>query len=257
MRHFPRSWRDPGHWRRSWNRVSGSSKAGLAVMLALLVWVGGYFAAKGLAGAADSTAADVQVITFRRVVYKTNGQSRAVTRVESVVVAGTAQTILQRVTARQSGATEIVTKPGQVETVLRTVTVQRPGRDRVVTDSRPQTVVRAETVDRPVTVTTAVTRPVAGPTQTVTNRVTTPGGTVTGPTQTVTNRVTTPGRTVTGPTQTVTSPGRTVTVTRPAQTVTSTVTQPARTVTETRRGKQTPSRPRTPSPRRRRSHCRA
>ena len=200
MRGFLRSWNYPGHWRRSWSRVSGSSKAGLAVMLALVVWMGGYFAAQSLGAAADTAAADVpptDVVTVERV-YRAKGQDHVVTQVRRVTVPTPAHTILQQVVRRPVTVTNRVVSPGH------TVTVTGP----------------AQTVTKTVT-SPGHTVTVTGPAQTVTKTVTSPGHTVTvtGPTQTVTD--------------TVTSPRRTVTVTGPTQTVTNTVTQPARTVTET------------------------
>jgi len=229
MRDFLRYGYRPDYWRWRWQRVSDVGKVGVAVMIALLLGLGGYVAAKGLAGANDTTAAyvpptprAVKVATVHRtVVRRSKGKDQVVTQVQTVAIASPGTTVpetvvVQRTTQRviTDSRDRTVTIPGQRQTVLKQVTVRRPGRDRVATQGKTATVVQAQTVDRPVTVTSAV----AGPPQTVTNQVTSVR-TVTGPTQTVTNQVT--------------SPGRTVTVTGPAETVTATATQPPRTVTET------------------------
>ena len=200
MRNFFRYWKDPDYWLWRWDRMSDGAGVGIVVALAFLVALGGYMTANVLADSTDPTAASAT-------------QKVVVTRVQTVAVSA----------------------PGQ--TVMREVTVQQAGRERVVTSRQTQTVVQSRTVERPVTVTNAITRAVTGPTRTVTGPTQTVENQiiriVTGPTQTVTDRNPSPGRSVTvaGSTRTVTGPTRTVT--SPTQTVTRTVTQPARTVTET------------------------
>src|SRR4051794_22022309 len=70
MRSFFRYWRDPGYWRWRWGRASDGAKVTLGVLLAVLVGLGGFYTAQGLAGATDSTAAYVppaqKVVTVQR-----------------------------------------------------------------------------------------------------------------------------------------------------------------------------------------------
>ena len=212
MRNLLRYWRDAGYWRWRWQRASDGTRLVPLVLLACLVGVGGYLTA-GLAGSAETTASFVppthNVVTVQRtVVHRVKGTARVVTEV-------------QRVPVRTSSGQRVVTLAGREQTVVREVTVQRPGRDRFVTRPRTRTVLQSQTVERPITVTTAIN----GPTRTVTDRITSPGRTVTvaGPTQTVTSTVTQPPRTITE-TNTVTT---TDTVTTTA-TVSVTVTIPCK-----------------------------
>ena len=130
---FLRYWKDPAYWSWRWQRVSIGTKLLLGLGFAIMCGLGGYTAAKGLADAAETTAAFVpptqQVVT------------------------------VQQTVVRRAGG----------ESVVKTVTLQTQGHDRVVTNSRTRTVVEPETV--PVTVPVTVTRAVTGPTQTVTKRV--------------------------------------------------------------------------------------
>ena len=194
MRGFLRYWHDPGYWRWRWDKITGGTRAGLVVMLALSFGLGGYYTAAVLADSTEPTAAHV------------SPTQKIVTRVQTVAVSA----------------------PGQ--TVTEQVTVQQAGRERGVTNR--QTVVQSQTVEWPVTVTDAITRTVTGPTRTVSGPTATVTNqvlrVVTGPTQTVTNRISSPTRsvTVTSPSETVTGPTETVTrtVTQPSPTVTETIT---------------------------------
>jgi hypothetical protein len=218
MRGFLRYWHDPGYWRWHWQRASVGTKSSLLVLLALLVGVGGYFTAV-LAGSAATTAPYVpptqKLVTVERtVVQRMHGQTRVVTQLQKIVVPSASERV---VTLSGSGRTVVqevtVQRPGRD----RVVTVLRPGRDRVVTQAQTRTVLQQQTIERPVTVTTAVNGP------TVTERTTAPSRTVTatGPTQTVSNTVTQPPRTVTEAiTNTVTATlttTATVTVTTPCK----------------------------------------
>ena len=48
MRTFLRYWNDPGYWRWLWDETSDGTKAGLTVLLALLVGFGGYISASAV-----------------------------------------------------------------------------------------------------------------------------------------------------------------------------------------------------------------
>jgi hypothetical protein len=48
MRTFLRYWNDTGYWRWLWDETSDGTKAGLALLLALLVGFGGYISASAV-----------------------------------------------------------------------------------------------------------------------------------------------------------------------------------------------------------------
>jgi hypothetical protein len=167
-------WRDPGYWRWLWReRVSGQTKGAIAVMGAVAFGVAGYLSAERLAATEEAATFTTQrVVTVVR-------QTGAHTPPEVVTKTITQPGETDVVTVRRDGRRVVVRAPG--ETVTEALTVRGPVQDRVVTDTRTNTVVRTETLDRLRTVTTP------GMTETVTREVTEPARTVT---QTVTDEVT-------------------------------------------------------------------
>lgn len=171
-------WRDPGYWQWWWrNRVSGTTKG------AILVWVAALIAFAGFASAWRLTEEpSAQVSTTERVfkvVRKVKGG--VVTDVQTVTGTVSAPAETELVTVRRNGRTVVIRRPAQ--TVTDTDTVRGRVRERVLTDTRTNTVVQTNTVDRPTTVTNTVDRPTTvttpGETETVTHEVTQPASTVT------------------------------------------------------------------------------
>lgn len=192
MRNLWRYWRDPDYWRWRWDRVGAGARFGLVLLVASLIGLGGYYTAV-VAGSGDTRAAYMppaqKLVTVQQtVIHRVKGSARVVTEVRRVAVPSPNEQVVT-VTGERT-----VTVPGTGRTVIKRVTLGSPG--------HTQTVVQSQTVERPVTITTALT----GAARTV--NVTVPGRTVTatGPTQTITNTVTQPPRTVTdATTQTVTT----------------------------------------------------
>jgi hypothetical protein len=192
---------------RDWRRLGDEARIGLAILLACITGIAGYITA-GIADSATTTAAYVpptpkQVTVQRTVIHRVKGTGRVVTDVRTVALPSEP---LERVVTEQ---------------------ITRPGRDRVVTDAETTTVLQSQTIDRPVTVTTAVN----GQTRTITERVTSPSRTVTAtaPTQTITSTVTQPPRTVTETTtKTVTTTDTVTTIDTVTTTETVTVTVPCK-----------------------------
>lgn len=175
LRALRHHWRDPGFWRWWWNDVvSREARIALAVALALAAAGAGYLSAGTLANASRSAdGGGVSVVTIERTVVERVVRERNVPLTQSRT---------ERMTLPAVTRTVASTSPG--ETVTRPVTLMQSGPDRLV--ERTQTVVRAQTITRPVTqvrVPTAppqtVVRDVPGPTQTVVRDRTTPPLTVT------------------------------------------------------------------------------
>lgn len=175
MRSYLRTyWRDPGYWRWLWReRVSGQAKGAIAVVVAVAFGIAGYLSAERLAPPEEAATFTTQRIVT--VVRKTG----AYTPPAVVTTTATQSGETDVVTVRRDGRTVVVRMPG--ETVTEALTVRGPVQEREVTDTRTNTVLRTETVDRLRTVTTP------GMTETVTREVTEPARTVTA---TVTEEVT-------------------------------------------------------------------
>jgi hypothetical protein len=173
-------WRDPGYWQWWWrNRVSGDTKGAILVSLAVLLAFVGFASAGQL-----SEEPSARVFTTERlltVVRRLNGG--VVTEVQTVTGTVSAPAETKLVTVRRNGRTVVIQAPGK--TVTDTDTVRGSVRERVVTDTRTDTVVQTNTVDRPTTVTNTVDRPTTVTTPGTTEMVTTPGTT-----ETVTREVT-------------------------------------------------------------------
>jgi hypothetical protein len=203
-------WRDPGYWQWWWrNRVSGTTKGAILISLAALLAFVGFASAGQL-----SEEPSARVLTTERlltVVRKVKGG--VVTEVQTVTGTVSAPTETELVTVRRNGRTLVIRRPS--ETVTDTDTVRGRIRERVVTNTRTDTVVQTNAVDRPTTVTNTVDRPT-----TVTE---------TGPARTDTVTET---RDVPGPTQTVTETETNETTVTEEVTKTETVTE-TDTVTET------------------------
>jgi hypothetical protein len=164
-------WRDPRFWRWWWEgRVSGDTKRLIAVIGALACGVAGFLGA-GLLAATEEAA----TFTTQRVVTvagKTGAYAppEVVTKSQTVTQPGETDVV----TVRRDGRTVVRRAPGK------TVTVRGPVEQRIVTNERTNTVVRTETADRVITVTTPpTTETMPGTTETVTREVTEPARTVT------------------------------------------------------------------------------
>jgi hypothetical protein len=167
-------WRDPGYWRWLWReRVSGQAKGAIAVMVAVAFGIAGYLSAERLAPPEEAATFTTQRIVT--VVRKTGAFMPPTVVTTTTTQSGERDVV----TVRRDGRTVVVRAPG--ETVTEALTVRGPIQERVVTDTRTNTVLQTETVDRLRTVT------MPGLTETVTRVVTEPARTVTA---TVTKEVT-------------------------------------------------------------------
>jgi hypothetical protein len=142
-------------------------------MVAVAFGVAGYLSAERLAATEEAATFTTQRVVT--VVRKTGAHRPPEVVTKTITQPGETDVV----TVRRDGRRVIVRAPG--ETVTEALTVRGPVQDRIVTDTRTNTVVRTETVDRLRTVTTP------GMTETVTREVTEPARTVT---QTVTDEVT-------------------------------------------------------------------
>jgi hypothetical protein len=223
-------WRDPQFWRWLWrDRASPEVKAGICVVVAVLILGGGWFAAERLAGASAATSAgqvkfvpELEATTVEKMVtVRSNG------RVIRKLVPEVRKTVVLETTT--SVRTDVVTLAGGVRTVQssRTVDVPVVTKKVITAAGRTATIVTTKLVPTIETKTSTETRTstvVQSRTQT---QVETQPITVT---RTQTTSVTTT-RTVTQPVTTTQVVTVTQTTTAPPVTDTVTVTVPFLTVT--------------------------
>jgi len=211
------NWRTFGFWRWWWrSHVPADAKYMLAVLLAGVLLVGGYFASGHLTGASAARSADsyVRETTISKIITVKEHGRTVVKRVPVVI----RKTIVHSSTAWATSVdTRVVTTPGGLRYVTKKVVRYVPvvHKRTVLVDGKTKTVTETRLVPTVQTLTSVVTNQ-----QTVTNQSTV----VVNKSSTVTQPVTTVE------THTVTSPPDTVTETE-TQTQTETVTETETVVT--------------------------
>ncbi|HST15521.1 MAG TPA: hypothetical protein VLJ44_11790 [Gaiellaceae bacterium] len=221
------NWRTFGFWRWWWRSVVPTdAKYVVAVLLAGVLLVGGYFASGHLSGASAAADSYVRETTISKVVTVKEHGRTIVKRVPVVI----RKTIVHSSTKWATSVdTRVVTAPGGLRYVTKKVvryvpvvhkrTVLVNGKSKTITETRLVPTVKTQTLTNVVTNQQTVTNQstvVVNKTNTVTQPVTTvETHTVTLPAQTVTETQT---QTVTETqvvTTTVQEPGTTITITLP------------------------------------------